>query len=193
MRTWKEMKARIAELEKQNREFSALAVESRDLWVKAQAQIHETREKLDAALRVAAMWEQARATEKKVLGLLEAMEPPAYLQNFMRLKVAISLLGGEAFDLVGYLSQNCIPAGIQQPTGTLPAKEPRYALWMTNLGDKKINVIKEIRALTGLGLKEAKDMSEAFLPVLIKDGMSEMEARRAKGLFEAAGAIAEIR
>ena len=59
-------------------------------------------------------------------------------------------------------------------------------------GDKKINVIKEIRALTGLGLKEAKDAAEQT-PSVIKEGISKADAEAAKAQLEAAGAKVEIK
>jgi large subunit ribosomal protein L7/L12 len=59
-------------------------------------------------------------------------------------------------------------------------------------GDKKINVIKEIRALTGLGLKEAKDAAEQT-PSTIKEGISKADAEAVKAQLEAAGAKVEIK
>ena len=59
-------------------------------------------------------------------------------------------------------------------------------------GDKKINVIKEIRALTGLGLKEAKEAAEQT-PSTIKEGISKADAEAVKAQLEAAGAKVEIK
>ncbi|HYZ25586.1 MAG TPA: 50S ribosomal protein L7/L12 [Geminicoccaceae bacterium] len=59
-------------------------------------------------------------------------------------------------------------------------------------GEKKINVIKEVRAITGLGLKEAKDLVEAA-PKPIKEGVSKEEARKLKDQLEAAGATVEVK
>ena len=59
-------------------------------------------------------------------------------------------------------------------------------------GDKKINVIKEIRALTGLGLKEAKDAAEQT-PSTIKEGISKADAEAIKAQLEAAGAKVEVK
>ena len=60
------------------------------------------------------------------------------------------------------------------------------------IGDKKIEVIKEVRALTGLGLKEAKDLVEAA-PKAIKEGVSKAEAEEIKKKVEAAGAKVDIK
>ena len=59
-------------------------------------------------------------------------------------------------------------------------------------GDKKINVIKEVRSITGLGLKEAKDLVEAA-PKEVKKGISKKEADEAKKKLEAAGAKVELK
>ena len=63
---------------------------------------------------------------------------------------------------------------------------------LSSIGEKKINVIKEVRAVTGLGLKEAKDLVEAA-PSLVKEGASEAEANEIKAKLEAAGATVEIK
>jgi len=59
-------------------------------------------------------------------------------------------------------------------------------------GDKKISVIKEVRAMTGLGLKEAKDLVEGF-PAKVKEGVSKEEAEKIKAQLEGAGATVSIK
>ena len=63
---------------------------------------------------------------------------------------------------------------------------------LATVGDKKINVIKEVRAITGLGLKEAKDLVEAA-PKPIKEGVSKEAAAKLKDQLEAAGATVEVK
>ena len=63
---------------------------------------------------------------------------------------------------------------------------------LTEAGDKKINVIKEVRAITGLGLKEAKDLVEAA-PKAVKEGVSKEDAAKFKKQLEEAGAKVEIK
>ena len=63
---------------------------------------------------------------------------------------------------------------------------------LTKAGDKKINVIKEIRAITGLGLKEAKDLVEGA-PKTVKEGASKDEAEKIKKTLEDNGASVEIK
>jgi large subunit ribosomal protein L7/L12 len=67
-----------------------------------------------------------------------------------------------------------------------------FSVSLTAVGDKKINVIKEVRAVTGLGLKEAKDLVEAA-PSLVKEGVPEAEANEIKGKLEEAGASVEVK
>jgi large subunit ribosomal protein L7/L12 len=66
-----------------------------------------------------------------------------------------------------------------------------FDLILKNFGDKKIQVIKEVRALTGLGLKEAKDLVES-VPKPIKEGMSKEDAEAAQKKLEAVGAVVEL-
>ena len=76
--------------------------------------------------------------------------------------------------------------------GAKPAEEKtEFALHLTAAGDKKINVIKEVRTITGLGLKEAKDLVEGA-PKLVKEGLSKEDANKFAELLKAAGAPVEI-
>jgi len=63
---------------------------------------------------------------------------------------------------------------------------------LADAGDKKINVIKEVRAITGLGLKEAKDLVEAA-PKPVKEGVNKDEAEKIKKILEEAGAKVEVK
>ncbi|MEC9296466.1 MAG: 50S ribosomal protein L7/L12 [SAR324 cluster bacterium] len=74
-----------------------------------------------------------------------------------------------------------------------PAEEKtEFNVILTSFGEKKINVIKEVRGITGLGLKEAKEAVEAA-PKAIKEGVSKEEAEEIKKKLEEAGASAEIK
>ena len=75
-----------------------------------------------------------------------------------------------------------------------PAGEEKseFSLFLASAGDKKINVIKEVRAITGLGLKEAKDLVEAA-PKEIKGGVAKKDAEEFKKKLEAAGAKIELK
>ena len=77
--------------------------------------------------------------------------------------------------------------------GAAPAEEKdEFTIMLTAAGDKKINVIKEVRAITGLGLKEAKDLVEAA-PKEIKKAVPKKDAEDAKKKLEAAGAKVELK
>jgi large subunit ribosomal protein L7/L12 len=67
-----------------------------------------------------------------------------------------------------------------------------FTVVLTNFGEKKINVIKEVRAITGLGLKEAKDLVEG-VPADVKEGVPKGEADKLKAQLESAGATVEIK
>lgn len=74
-----------------------------------------------------------------------------------------------------------------------PAEEKTdFIIFLTSTGDKKINVIKEVRAITGLGLKEAKDLVEGA-PKEVKKGVPKKEAEEAKKKLELAGAKVELK
>jgi len=77
--------------------------------------------------------------------------------------------------------------------GAAPAAEKtEFAVHLTAAGDKKINVIKEVRTITGLGLKEAKDLVEGA-PKLVKEGVSKDDAAKFKKMLEDAGATVEVK
>ena len=77
--------------------------------------------------------------------------------------------------------------------GAAPAEDKDdFTIMLVAAGDKKINVIKEVRAITGLGLKEAKDLVEAA-PKEVKAGVPKKEAEEAKKKLEAAGAKVELK
>ena len=74
-----------------------------------------------------------------------------------------------------------------------PAEEKtEFTVVLTKAGDKKINVIKEIRTITGLGLKEAKDLVEGA-PKTVKEGVSKDEADKIRKVLEENGAAVEIK
>jgi large subunit ribosomal protein L7/L12 len=71
-------------------------------------------------------------------------------------------------------------------------EQTEFDVILTAFGDKKINVIKEVRTITGLGLKEAKDLVEGA-PKPVKEGVAKAEAEEIKGKLEEAGATAELK
>ena len=84
-------------------------------------------------------------------------------------------------------------AAVAAPAGGAPAEEKsEFTIFLSSAGDKKINVIKEVRAITGLGLKEAKDLVEAA-PKEVKAGVAKKDAEEVKKKLEAAGAKVELK
>jgi len=86
---------------------------------------------------------------------------------------------------------------VAAPGGGAAAAEPvvektEFTVVLAGAGDKKIEVIKEVRALTGLGLKEAKDLVEGA-PKNVKEGVSKEEAEKVKAQLEKAGAKVELK
>jgi large subunit ribosomal protein L7/L12 len=71
-------------------------------------------------------------------------------------------------------------------------EKTEFTVVLTAIGDKKIEVIKEVRALTGLGLKEAKDLVEGA-PKPVKEGITKDEAEKVKAQLEKAGAKVELK
>ena len=71
-------------------------------------------------------------------------------------------------------------------------EKSEFTIFLASFGDKKINVIKEVRAITGLGLKEAKDLVEAA-PKEVKAGVAKKDAEEMKAKLEAAGAKVELK
>ena len=76
--------------------------------------------------------------------------------------------------------------------GAAAEEKSEFTVFLASTGDKKINVIKEVRAITGLGLKEAKDLVEAA-PKEVKAGVAKKEAEEMKAKLEAAGAKVELK
>lgn len=73
-----------------------------------------------------------------------------------------------------------------------PAEQTEFAVMLTGVGDKKIQVIKVVRAITGLGLKEAKDLVESA-PTAVKEGVSKDDSEEMKNKLEEVGAIIDIK
>ena len=84
-----------------------------------------------------------------------------------------------------------MPAG-GGDAGAAAEEQTEFDVVLTAVGASKINVIKEVRAITSLGLKEAKDLVEGA-PKAVKEGVSKDEAEEIKGKLEEAGATAEVK
>ena len=104
----------------------------------------------------------------------------------------------EAADLSKQLEEKWgVTAAVAAPAAAAGAAAPveeksEFTVYLAAIGDKKINVIKEVRSITGLGLKEAKDLVEAA-PKEIKTGVAKKDAEEMKAKLEAAGAKVELK
>lgn len=98
----------------------------------------------------------------------------------------------EKFGVSAQAAVAVAPAAAGAAAGAAAEEKTEFNVVMTAFGDKKIDVIKEIRAITGLGLKEAKDMVEA-VPCTVKEGVSKEEAANIKKQLEGAGAAVDVK
>ncbi len=83
-------------------------------------------------------------------------------------------------------------AAVAGDAGAAAEEQTEFAVMLTGVGDKKIQVIKVVRAITGLGLKEAKDLVEGA-PCAVKEGVSKDDAAEMKTKLEEVGAIIDIK
>lgn len=115
-----------------------------------------------------------------------------YISNLSVLE--LSELVKEFEEKFGVSAAPVMVAGGAGAGGGAAAAEEKteFDVVLTGAGDKKINVIKVVRALTGLGLKEAKDAVEST-PSTLKEGISKDEAEEAKKQLEEAGATVELK
>ena len=104
-----------------------------------------------------------------------------------------SLTVMEAADLAKLLEEKWgVSAAAPAAAAAAAAEKTEFTVILTEAGDKKINVIKEVRAITGLGLKEAKDLVEGA-PKEVKADVSKDEAAKIKKQLEDAGAKVELK
>ncbi len=115
--------------------------------------------------------------ELSALTVLEAAE----LSKMLEEKWGVSAAAPAAAAPVG-------PAAVAAPV----EEQTEFTVMLAKIGDKKINVIKEVRTITGLGLKEAKDLVEGA-PKAVKEGVNKDEAEKLKKQLEEQGASVEIK
>jgi large subunit ribosomal protein L7/L12 len=118
--------------------------------------------------------------ELSKLTVLEAAE----LAKLLEEKWGVSAAAAAAVAVAGPGAGGAAAAPVEEKT--------EFTVVLTAIGEKKIEVIKEVRALTGLGLKEAKDLVEGA-PKTVKEGVSKDEAAKMKATLEKAGAKVELK
>ena len=114
----------------------------------------------------------ANMSVMEVVDLVEAMEEKFGVSAAAAVAVAAPAAGGDA--------------------GGAAAEQTEFNVMMTSFGDNKVAVIKAVRGITGLGLKEAKGMVEGA-PVAVKEGVDKAEAEEVKKTLEEAGAQVELK
>ncbi|MEM8594674.1 MAG: 50S ribosomal protein L7/L12 [Pseudomonadota bacterium] len=107
-----------------------------------------------------------------IVELIEAMEEKFGVTAAAAVAVAAPAAGGDA--------------------GGAAAEKDEFDIVLTSAGDKKVNAIKAVRGITGLGLKEAKELVDGA-PSTLKEGVSKAEAEEAKAALEEAGASVELK
>ncbi len=122
---------------------------------------------------------------EKITNILEEIKTLTILEHADLVKAVEEEFGVSAAAPVGVVAV----AGAAAPAAE---EKTEFDVVLTGFGDKKLNVIKAIREITGLGLKEAKDLVEGC-PKAVKEGVSKEEAEKVKADLEAAGATVEIK
>ncbi|QQD17543.1 50S ribosomal protein L7/L12 [Spongiibacter nanhainus] len=98
----------------------------------------------------------------------------------------------EKFGVTAAAAVAAAPAAAAGDAGAAAAEQTEFDVVLTSAGEKKVNVIKAVRALTGLGLKEAKEMVDGA-PSTVKEAASKEDAEEAKKQLEEAGASVELK
>lgn len=133
---------------------------------------------------------EGKNVSEKLQGVLKTIEELTVMELADLVKALEDKFGVSAAAAVAVAA----PAGGGAAGGGGAAAEEKtsFTVVLTNSGDKKIQVIKEIRALTSLGLKEAKDLVEGA-PKTVKEGVTKEEADKIKKILEEQGAKVEIK
>ena len=124
---------------------------------------------------------------EKILAIVEAVKSLSILELNELVKAVEEEFGVSAAAPVAVAG-----AGAAAAAAAPVEEKTEFDVIMTAFGDKKLNVIKVIREITGLGLKEAKDMVEGC-PKAVKEGVSKDEAENIKKALEEAGATVELK
>ena len=133
------------------------------------------------------------ATEVKVSEKLQAILTSIETLTVLELADLVKALEAKFGVSAAAAAPVAIAAGGAAAGGAAPAEEKTsFTVILASAGDKKINVIKEIRTVTSLGLKEAKDLVEGA-PKTIKEDVNKEEAEKIKKVLEAQGAKVEIK
>lgn len=128
----------------------------------------------------------------KLNKILDAIEQLTVLELSQLVKALEEKFGVSAQAAVAVAAPTGVPGGAQAGAAAGGEEKTTFQVILASAGDKKIQVIKEIRTVTSLGLKEAKDLVESA-PKMIKDNATKEEAAKMKQVLEAAGGKVEIK
>jgi len=131
----------------------------------------------------------APVAEGKMAEFVDWIEGISVLELSQLVKVLEDRLGVSA---AAPMAVAAGPAGGGEGGGEAAEEQTEFSVILADIGSQKIGVIKEVRAITGLGLKDSKDLVEGA-PKPIKEGVSKEEAEEIKGKLEGAGATVEIK
>jgi len=123
-------------------------------------------------------------TKEEVLGFIENM-------TVLELSAFVKELE-EKFGVTAAAPMAVMPAAAAGAAAAAPVEQTEFDVILSSSGDKKIQVIKEVRAITGLGLKEAKALVDEA-PKPVKQGISKAEAASIRQKLEEVGAIVEVK
>ncbi len=126
--------------------------------------------------------------EGKMAEFIDWIEGISVLELSQLVKALEDRLGVTASAPVAMMAGAAAPAGAEEPV----EEKTEFDVILKDGGAKKIGVIKEVRAITGLGLKDSKDLVEGA-PKTVKEAVSKAEAEEMKKVLEAAGAVVEIK
>ena len=131
---------------------------------------------------------EGKAVSTKLQGILKTIEELTVLELADLVKALEEKFGVSAASAVAVAAPGAGGGGAAAPV----EEKTSFTVVLANAGDKKIQVIKEIRTVTNLGLKEAKDLVEGA-PKTVKEGVSKEEADKIKKILEEQGAKVEIK
>jgi len=132
--------------------------------------------------------EDAPVVEGKMAEFIDWIEGISVLELSQLVKALEDRLGVTAAAPMGV----AVAAAGGDSDGGAAEEQTEFSVVLTSFGETKIAVIKEVRAITGLGLKDSKDLVEAA-PKAVKEGLTKEEAEEIKGKLEGAGATVEVK
>ena len=139
------------------------------------------------------MSEQANVeVSQEMEQFISYVEKLSVLELSKLVKALEDRLGVSAAAPVAVAAAPVAAAGVAGAPAAAAEEQTEFNVILADAGASKINVIKEVRAITGLGLKDAKDLVEAA-PKAIKEGVSKEDAQKIKEQLEAAGAKVEVK